>query len=129
MSLGLAPLSGLDSPLAHDLRQATAGETLQRASTKWESISWFERSAAFLHRHKLLLGNYSSLHFFKKKFNPLWEPRYLVVRDSGALPRVLAALAQAHGYTWRAIIRESGLPALFSARHIRRQPRDTVSSI
>ncbi len=116
MSLGLAPLAGLESGLERDLRGMTDVETTGGQQPIVESRSWLERSAAFLHQHKLLLGNYTSLHFFKNKFNPVWEPRYLIVRDTRALPRVLAALAQAHGYTWRAILRESGLPGLFRLR-------------
>jgi phosphatidylglycerol lysyltransferase len=114
MSLGLAPLAGLDNSLEVDLRDAATAELEVTRSDTSGPPSWLERSVAFLYNHKILLGNYASLQVFKSKFNPIWESRYLIVRDTSALPVILAALAQAHGYTWRAVLRDSGLPGLLS---------------
>jgi phosphatidylglycerol lysyltransferase len=114
MSLGLAPLVGLDNSLEVDLRDAATAELAVTKSETSGPPSWLERSVAFLYKHRILLGNYASLQFFKSKFNPIWESRYLIVRDTSALPIILAALAQAHGYTWQAVLRESGLVGLLS---------------
>jgi phosphatidylglycerol lysyltransferase len=114
MSLGLAPLAGLDNSLEVDLRDAATAELEVTTSVMFGPPSWLERSVAFLYKHKILLGSYASLQFFKSKFNPIWESRYLIVRDTSALPVILVALAQAHGYTWRAVLQESGLPGLLS---------------
>jgi phosphatidylglycerol lysyltransferase len=99
MSLGLAPLAGLDSRLRADLYVAAAAQAAE-GNPFVHRPSWLERSAGFLYSRKLLLGNYASLYAFKAKFRPVWEPRYLVVTDTRGLPRVLAALMRAHGYTW-----------------------------
>jgi phosphatidylglycerol lysyltransferase len=95
MSLGLAPLAGLgtDSEVALSLGQ--------------ETTSTLERIAGSLHHRKLFLANYSTLFHFKAKFQPTWEPRYLIVEDSRALPRVLHALMHAMGYTWKSIARDA----------------------
>ena len=63
-----------------------------------------QRSAASLHTRGLLLGNYRSLHFFKQKFQPIWEARYLVIEDISTLPRVLLALAIVHGMSGRTLL-------------------------
>lgn len=114
MSLGLAPLAGFDS--TRDDGATTLGDDAV-AQTCAPPISWLERSARFLHQHKLLLGNYSSLYAFKAKFHPKWEPRYLIVTDTRALPRIFTALMQAHGYTWLTMVGEtwSGARASVSA--------------
>jgi phosphatidylglycerol lysyltransferase len=110
MSIGLAPLAGLDTSLEADLRDATMSTATQ--ASQQPSCSWLERSAAYLYRSKLLLGNYASLYHFKAKFHPTWEPRYLIVTDTGALPRVLLALMNAQGYTWWRMLRDTGASAL-----------------
>lgn len=101
MSLSLAPLVGLREEVKsiHDAVALTRG----RISS---SARLLQRSAAYLHRRGLLLGNYRSLYFFKQKFQPTWEPRYLVLDDAAALPRVLIALAVVHGMDWRSAIRD-----------------------
>jgi lysylphosphatidylglycerol synthetase-like protein (DUF2156 family) len=43
------------------------------------------------------LGHYRSLAFFKAKFQPAWEARYLLVGDLDRLPRIMLALAAALG--------------------------------
>ncbi len=122
MSLGLAPLAGLDTQLARDLEQAADcnGAELAAAGAR----SRLERSAAFLYRRKLLLANYASLYAFKAKFRPAWEPRYLVVADPRALPRVLLALMHAQGTSWWAMTRDTLVPA---AAWLRRRTRRTAA--
>ncbi len=39
---------------------------------------------------------YKSLFQFKKKFNPLWEGRYLVFPSLNALPRIGVAMLRVH---------------------------------
>jgi lysylphosphatidylglycerol synthetase-like protein (DUF2156 family) len=124
MSLGLAPLAGLDARLQADLRTVAWPEDTGAAA---HAPSWLERSAAFLYSRKLLLANYASLYHFKAKFQPVWEPRYLVVTDQGALPRVAAAMMQAHGYTWWRILKDTGLRALLSPRTLARLVRKPLS--
>jgi phosphatidylglycerol lysyltransferase len=122
MSLGLAPLAGLDTQLARDLEQAAGCERADTPAA--EARSRLERSAAFLYRSRLLLANYASLYAFKTKFRPAWEPRYLVVADPRALPRVLLALMHAQGTSWWAMARGTLVPA--TARMRRRTRRDAA---
>ncbi|HKB49592.1 MAG TPA: hypothetical protein VKC57_17920, partial [Ktedonobacterales bacterium] len=72
-----------------------------------ESTSAVERIAGNLHHRKLFLANYATLFHFKAKFQPTWEPRYLIVEDSRALPRVLHTLMHAMGYSWKSIARDA----------------------
>jgi phosphatidylglycerol lysyltransferase len=103
MSLSLAPLASPSDELS-DLTAAVSPPRRWRISS---SARLLQRSAAYLHRRGLLLGNYRSLYFFKRKFHPVWEPRYLVVEDVSALPRVLIALAVVHGMSWCALLYEA----------------------
>src|SRR5690349_23291644 len=121
MSLGLAPLAGLDTRLARDLERA-AGHMDERHRA-W-APSRLERGAAFLYKRRLLLANYASLYAFKAKFRPAWEPRYLVVADPRALPRVLLALMHAQGTSWWAMTRDTLVPA---AAWLRRRTRRTAA--
>ena len=95
MSLGLAPLAGLGT------------EPEAALSVGHESTSALERIAVNLHHRKLFLANYATLFHFKAKFQPTWEPRYLIVEDSRALPRVLHTLMHAMGYSWKSIARDA----------------------
>jgi phosphatidylglycerol lysyltransferase len=99
MTLGLVPFAGVDAPAAcADAREAEdAAPFLARR---------MEQSAHYLHRRGLLLGAYRSLYFFKDKFQPVWEARYLAVSEVSALPQVLAALSQAMGVGWREMARD-----------------------
>lgn len=101
MSLGLAPLAGLGG----DALATTCN------STEWEKqvlpSPFLERSAAFLHRRGIVLGTYRSLYTFKAKFHPTWEARYLIIGEGQALPRILLAVARAHGSGWRSLLREA----------------------
>jgi len=67
-NLGMAPLSGLE---AHPLAPA------------------WHRVGNFIFRHGEHFYNFDGLRRYKAKFDPLWEPRYLVARGGIALPRVL----------------------------------------
>ncbi len=67
-NLGMAPLSGLE---AHPLAPA------------------WHRVGNFIFRHGEHFYNFEGLRRYKSKFDPVWEPRYLVARGGIALPRVL----------------------------------------
>jgi phosphatidylglycerol lysyltransferase len=67
-NLGMAPLSGLE---AHPLAPA------------------WHRVGNFIFRHGEHFYNFEGLRRYKAKFDPAWEPRYLVARGGIALPRVL----------------------------------------
>jgi len=67
-NLGMAPLSGLET---HPLAPA------------------WHRVGNFIFRHGEHFYNFDGLRRYKAKFDPQWEPRYLVARGGIALPRVL----------------------------------------
>jgi phosphatidylglycerol lysyltransferase len=67
-NLGMAPLSGLET---HPLAPA------------------WHRVGNFIFRHGEHFYNFEGLRRYKAKFDPQWEPRYLVARGGIALPRVL----------------------------------------
>ncbi len=90
MSLGLAPLAGLIGTLSHS-----------------STLSFIERSAAYLHHQGLLLGQYRSLYAFKAKFQPQWEERYMIVSERQSLPQILLAMARVHGYGIRPLLRDA----------------------
>ncbi len=104
MTLGLVPLAGMGAPTADPASGTPGAEARPDASS---SATLLERSAAYLHRRGLLLGNYRSLYAFKAKFQVAWQPRYLVVGELGALPQVLSALAVAMGAGWRGMLRDA----------------------
>jgi len=94
LSLGLAPLAGLDV-----LDDRLAERTLARAA----------RLIRPLYDHE-------GLAFFKNKFGPTWEPRYLVVRHWWDLPTAVLALLRLHlGGSWPRVVR-SVLAGLAPAR-------------
>ncbi|HTX04963.1 MAG TPA: bifunctional lysylphosphatidylglycerol flippase/synthetase MprF [Steroidobacteraceae bacterium] len=68
LNLGMAPLSGLDH---HPLAPA------------WHRIG------NFIFRHGEHFYNFEGLRAYKAKFDPHWEPKYLLARGGIALPRVL----------------------------------------
>jgi phosphatidylglycerol lysyltransferase len=68
LNLGMAPLSGLDR---HPLAPA------------------WHRVGNFIFRHGEHFYNFDGLRRYKAKFDPHWEPKYLVARGGIALPRVL----------------------------------------
>ena len=68
-ALGMAPMSGFErSPIA-PLRA---------------------RAGNFLYEHGGLLYNFQGLRAYKDKFNPVWEPHYLVYPGGLKLPRIAA---------------------------------------
>ncbi len=71
-NLGMAPLSGLE---AHPLAPA------------------WHRVGNFIFRHGEHFYNFEGLRRYKAKFDPTWDPRYLVARGGIALPRVLVDIS------------------------------------
>jgi len=71
-NLGMAPLAGLE---AHPLAPA------------------WHRVGNFIFRHGEHFYNFEGLRRYKAKFEPVWEPRYLVARGGIALPRVLVDIS------------------------------------
>jgi phosphatidylglycerol lysyltransferase len=67
-SLGMAPLSGLER---HPLAPA------------------WHRVGNFVFRHGEHFYNFEGLRRYKAKFDPVWEPKYLVAPGDAALPRIL----------------------------------------
>jgi phosphatidylglycerol lysyltransferase len=54
-----------------------------------------ERVLHYLYEHLNQFYNFKGLHSFKEKFNPCWEPRYLVYPRLTALPSVVVGLVRA----------------------------------
>jgi phosphatidylglycerol lysyltransferase len=73
-NLGLSALAGL-------------GET--------KTSPGLEKVLHYLYEHLNQFYNFQGLHAFKKKFQPRWEPRYLVYPGTAALPDVVVALVRA----------------------------------
>jgi phosphatidylglycerol lysyltransferase len=72
LSLGMAPLAGLENrPFA----------------PLWNRIG------AMIFRHGEEFYNFEGLRQYKAKFDPVWEPRYLVCPHGAALPRILLNIA------------------------------------
>src|SRR6185503_17888729 len=70
--LGMAPLSGFErSPVA----------------------PLWNRLGAFIYEHGETLYHFQGLRAYKEKFDPVWEPRYLVYPGGLRLPRILADIA------------------------------------
>jgi phosphatidylglycerol lysyltransferase len=70
--LGMAPLSGFEaSPVA----------------------SMWNRLGSFLYRHGEKVYNFQGLRAYKQKFDPVWEPHYLVYPGGMGLPRIVADIS------------------------------------
>ena len=54
------------------------------------AASLWNRLGAFLYRHGESVYHFQGLRAYKEKFNPVWEPRYLVYPGGMRLPRILA---------------------------------------
>ena len=98
LSLGLAPLSGLD------IRRGSVAERLLALGALAVTPVY----------------DVHGLEFFKRKFDPAWEPRFLVVRHGWDLAGAAVALLRLHlGGSWPRVVRS----VAGSARIVgRRQP-------
>lgn len=101
MSLGLVPLVGVGEQPGDVTGDTVSQQYLAPFASFWE------RSASYLHRRGVVLGNYRSLYAFKAKFHPHWESRYLLVSEKQAAPRILLALVQVHSGGWSSMLKES----------------------
>ena len=54
-----------------------------------------EKALNYLFNHLNQFYNFKGLHQFKEKFQPRWEPRYLVFPNRAALPEVILGLVRA----------------------------------
>ncbi|MEB3151702.1 MAG: phosphatidylglycerol lysyltransferase domain-containing protein, partial [Sphaerospermopsis sp.] len=54
-----------------------------------------EKTLKYLYTHLNKFYNFKGLHLFKDKFNPRWEPRYLIYSNLTALPDIIVALIRA----------------------------------
>ena len=73
-NLGLAPLSGVGQDAADPLVERVLNLV-------------FRRGGRFY--------SFEGLHAYKRKFQPTWEPRYLIYQSSLSLPRAAAAVVRA----------------------------------
>ena len=71
-NLGVAPLSGVEDR---------------------ELASLWNRAANLIYRYGGHFHNFQGLRFFKAKFGPVWEPRYIAAPGGIALPRVVVSIA------------------------------------
>ena len=72
LDLGNAPLAGIE---------------VRAAAPLWNRLS------TFIYRHGSHFYNFEGLRAYKEKFGPVWEPRYLALPSSRALPQVLMDLS------------------------------------
>ncbi|TFG62020.1 MAG: DUF2156 domain-containing protein [Spirochaetales bacterium] len=72
-----------------------------------------ERVLHYVYEHINRFYNYKGLHAFKEKFDPAWEPRYLVYNGLAALPNVLVAVLRA----------DSGFPNILGSLRNRKAAR------
>jgi phosphatidylglycerol lysyltransferase len=70
--MGMAPLAGLEGRALAPL---------------------WNRLGAFVFQHGEHFYNFQGLRFYKEKFNPVWEPKYLAVPGGFSLPKILADIA------------------------------------
>ncbi len=75
ISLGAAPLANADEQAA---------------------MSVYDRGVRLIFDHFSSVYGYRSLFHFKKKFNPVWEGRYLVFPRADLLPRIAYVLTAVH---------------------------------
>jgi phosphatidylglycerol lysyltransferase len=97
-ALGLAPLSVQPSFQANVVageEGSPPGEDTPLALRALRGLLW-----ARSRRHY----NFQGLAFFKRRFRPRWEPRYLVYPRLRSLPRTLRALCHVHGLRARSLI-------------------------
>ena len=96
-----APREVMEGLFVHLLQWGWA-EGYTRFSLGMAPLSGFERSAvaplwnrlgSFLYEHGEAFYNFQGLRAYKDKFDPAWEPRYLVYPGGLRLPRILADVA------------------------------------
>lgn len=83
-SLGLAPLADSLNDVA----------ILNGRPLGWESI--IEKIGFSIGNATTALYSYNQLFKFKSKFNPRWEPRYLIIPSMSTLPKVLYTITKVH---------------------------------
>jgi len=71
-ALGMAPLAGLEDRALAPL---------------------WNRLGAFVFRHGEHFYNFQGLRFYKEKFNPVWESKYIAVPGGFSFPKILADIA------------------------------------
>ncbi len=54
-----------------------------------------EKVLSYLYKHLNQFYNFQGLHFYKEKFKPRWEPRYLIYPNNRVLPNIVVALIRA----------------------------------
>jgi phosphatidylglycerol lysyltransferase len=65
-----------------------------------------EKALFYIYEHLNQFYNFKGLHEFKTKFQPAWEPRYLIYPGPASLPSVITALVKADSgddFLWRFI--------------------------
>ncbi len=70
--------------------------TAPLANVDEAAVSAYDRGVRLIFEHFSTVYGYRSLFFFKKKFNPSWESRYLVFPRPDLLPRIAYALTAVH---------------------------------
>jgi phosphatidylglycerol lysyltransferase len=83
-SLGLAPLAESLNDVA----------ILNGRPLGWKSI--IEKIGFSVGNATTALYNYNQLFRFKSKFEPRWEPRYLIIPSISSLPKALYSITKAH---------------------------------
>ena len=58
-------------------------------------IPGLQRILGYVYENSRKFYNFKGLHFFKEKYHPQWQPRYVVYPSNAALPGVFMALLKA----------------------------------
>ena len=66
------------------------------ADTRQEMTASQRKLASFVTEHLRLLETHRSLLYFKQKFHPCWESRYVVASTTLALPKIAFAVLRVH---------------------------------
>lgn len=68
-----------------------------------------ERALRYIYENVDRFYNFKGLHAFKEKYNPEWQPRYLIYPNPASLPLVARALVQATSgdMYWWSILKEN----------------------
>lgn len=98
-----APASVMDLLIAKSARQfkeegieAISLATAPLANVDENGTSAYDRGVRLIFEHFSSVYGYRTLFHFKKKFNPVWESRYLVFPRPDLLPRIAYALTAVH---------------------------------